>query len=252
MFTAQKFVTIDTLEQGLALNKKRNNVVLGGGCWLRLGQRRLDTLIDLSGLGLDEITYNGEEVSLGAMVTLRQLEESPVLRELWGDYFAHAVEHIVGVQFRACATLGGSVAGRFGFSDVLTALMALDCQVELAQGGRMDIRDFARAGAGDDILTHVHIQRTERRAAYQSMRNAHTDLPTLTCAVSRQGEDYRLAVGARPYRAETLEQVTAENLDEKLDSLRYGENMRAGAAYRRHLAGVLARRGMAQLKEEQR
>ena len=31
-----------------------------------------------------------------------------------------AVRHIVGVQFRNCATVGGSIYGRFGFSDVLT------------------------------------------------------------------------------------------------------------------------------------
>ncbi|MFQ7552525.1 MAG: FAD binding domain-containing protein [Blautia marasmi] len=42
-----------------------------------------------------------------------------------------SLRHIVGVQFRNCATVGGSIWGRFGFSDVLTMLLALDTEVEL-------------------------------------------------------------------------------------------------------------------------
>lgn len=42
-----------------------------------------------------------------------------------------SLRHIVGVQFRNLATVGGSLWGRFGFSDVLTLLLALDAQVEL-------------------------------------------------------------------------------------------------------------------------
>lgn len=55
MYTARNYVRPATLEEAWALNQKRANAVLGGGCWLRLGRRRLDTVIDLSGLGLEEI-----------------------------------------------------------------------------------------------------------------------------------------------------------------------------------------------------
>ena len=54
-----------------------------------------------------------------------------------------AFRHIVGVQFRNLATVGGSLFGRFGFSDVLTLLLALDCDVELYKGGIMSIQEFA-------------------------------------------------------------------------------------------------------------
>ena len=37
-----------------------------------------------------------------------------------------AVKSIVGVQFRNCATVGGSIFGRFGFSDVLSVFLSLD------------------------------------------------------------------------------------------------------------------------------
>ena len=37
-----------------------------------------------------------------------------------------SLRHIVGVQFRNCATIGGSIWGRYGFSDVLTMFLAMD------------------------------------------------------------------------------------------------------------------------------
>ncbi len=54
-----------------------------------------------------------------------------------------ALRHIVGVQFRNTATVGGSIAGRFGFSDVLTILLSMDCHVRLYRGGLVSLQDYA-------------------------------------------------------------------------------------------------------------
>ena len=100
-----------------------------------------------------------------------------------------AVRHIVGVQFRNCATVGGSVYGRFGFSDVLTLLLALDCDVELYKAGRMPIAQFAALPYDRDILTHVYIKKTPGLAVhYQSVRATQTDFPILTCAAARTAD----------------------------------------------------------------
>lgn len=114
-----------------------------------------------------------------------------------------AVRHIVGVQFRNCATVGGSVYGRFGFSDVLTLLLALDCDVELYKAGRMPIAQFAALPYDRDILTHVYIKKTPGLAVhYQSVRATQTDFPILTCAAARTADGaYRFAIGARPMKA---------------------------------------------------
>ena len=117
------------------MNQKRANAVLGGGCWLRLGRRRLDTVIDLSGLGLEEIREETGAVVIGAMATLRQLEQDERLQAAFGRYFQDCTAHIVGVQFRNCATVGGSVRARFGFSDLVTALLPLGGTVVLYGGG---------------------------------------------------------------------------------------------------------------------
>ena len=93
--------------------ENRISMILGGGCWLRLGRKRIGTLIDLSGLGLDQIEEQDGWVRIGAMVSLRQLETSALLKERFGSLFADMTGHIVGVQFRNLATVGGSI---FGYS----------------------------------------------------------------------------------------------------------------------------------------
>lgn len=106
------------------LQKNRNNKIVGGGIWMRLGSRRVATAIDLSACGLDQIEETETEFRIGAMCTLRQLERHAELNALVNNVFEFAVHDIVGVQLRNTATVGGSIYGRFGFSDVLSAFGA--------------------------------------------------------------------------------------------------------------------------------
>lgn len=61
MFTIREYVKVSSLEEAYELNQKKANVVFGGGVWLRLGRKNIQTAIDLSGLGLDEITEDENE-----------------------------------------------------------------------------------------------------------------------------------------------------------------------------------------------
>ena len=46
----------ESLEQAWELNQKgRNNVIIGGNLWLKMGNRNILNAIDLSTLGLDRI-----------------------------------------------------------------------------------------------------------------------------------------------------------------------------------------------------
>lgn len=249
MYTARNYVVAASPEEAWELNQKKANAILGGGCWLRLGRRRYDTLIDLSGLGLDEIRLEGDTISLGAMVTLRQAETSPLLREAFGDYFSRCTRHIVGVQFRNCATVGGSVAARFGFSDPVTALLPLGCQVELVKAGRIPLEQYAAMPYDRDVLTHIHIPLPKYgRPIYESVRNTQTDLPVLTCAVAREENGLAAALGGRSGRPSLLRGADRDGLVEQAMKLSYVDNLRAGADYRRHLAKVLLNRACAQLE----
>ena len=74
MITISNYVKAESLEQAYELNQKRTNRVLGGMMWMRLSKGRVQTAIDLSGLGLDQIEESDEEFRIGCMCSLRSLE----------------------------------------------------------------------------------------------------------------------------------------------------------------------------------
>lgn len=248
MLTIDQYVRAESLEQAYELCQKRNHVVLGGMLWLKMQDRKVGTAIDLCGLGLDRITETERAFELGAMVPLRALETHEGLNAMTRGAFARSVEHIVGVQFRNCATVGGSVYGRFGFSDVLTLLLALDCDVELYKAGRMPIAQFAALPYDRDILTHIYIKKTPGLAVhYQSVRATQTDFPILTCAAARTADGaYRFAIGARPMKAMLVCPTAApDELPAAVQAaVPTGSNLRGSAAYRTHLVGVLVKRAV--------
>ena len=258
MYTAQQYVKAESLQQAWELNQKRSTTLLAGGCWLRMTRRRIGTLVDLSGLGLDTIEETPDEFVLGAMVTLRQLEQHVQLNQVSDGLFKEMTRHIVGVQFRNCATLGGSIAARFGFSDLLCALLALDCEVELVAAGRISLEDYAAMPYDRDVLARIYVKKNGRRPVYQTLRNAQTDLPVLAVAASVLQDQVRVVVGARPARAKIVQaplslQANKAQLDEfctaMQSELTFAGNMRGSEQYRRHLANVLTGRCLAALQE---
>ena len=182
MLTIDQYVRAESLEQAYGLCQKRNNVVLGGMLWLKMQDRKVGAAIDLCGLELDRITETEHAFELGAMVPLRALETHEGLNAMTQRAFAHSVEHIVGVQFRNCATVGGSVFGRFGFSDVLTLLLALDARVVFQGAGEMSLEEFCARPPFRDILIRVIVPKGTEGTVYLSQRNSATDFPVLTCA----------------------------------------------------------------------
>ena len=163
-----------------------------------------------------------------------------------------ALRHIVGVQLRNLATVGGSIYSRFGFSDVLTLFLAMDCSVELYKGGIVPLREYAERPYDRDIVVRLLVQKEAADYCYQSVRNSQTDIPVLTCAAARlQDGSYRFAVGARPLKAVLYEEpaAPAQQLAETIQQqVVTGSNMRGSAEYRRHLTGVLVRRAAEELE----
>ena len=243
----------ESLEQAYELNQKKRNCIIGGMLWLKMGNRMVPTAIDLSNLGLNTIEENEEEFSIGCMTTLRQLEQHEGLNSYTNGAVSESVRSIVGVQFRNLATIGGSIFGRFGFSDVLTCFLALDTEVELYKGGIISLEEFAKMERDNDILVRVIVKKTPGKGSYQSHRNTKTDFPVLAVAADRYGDELKVAVGARPMKAVCIH-VPAEQLDACTDLKKFakelavqvpmGSNMRGSAAYRTHLAEVLIRRAL--------
>ncbi len=258
--TIGKVVKPATIEEAWLESQKKNSVVLGGMLWLRLGNRRVQTAIDLSSLGLDYIQEEENAFVIGAYTTLRRLEMHAGLAELTKNEamsmgaFAKAFTPIVGVQFRNLATVGGSVFGRFGFSDVTTLLTALDASVELYKNGIVSLDAFNKMKRERDILLSIHVPKAPVRVAYEAHRNAATDFPVLNVCAARRGEQLTVCVGARPcgtvatrYTVDKVNNVVeyAENIAaEQAEKLVFVDNARGSAAYRQHLCRVLTARAV--------
>ncbi len=260
MLTIKNYVRVKSLEEAYELNQK-NGCVLGGMLWLKMSSRMVQTAIDLSELGLNTIEETDEEFSIGCMTTLRQLELNEGLNSYGNGAFREAVKSIVGVQFRNLATVGGSIFGRYGFSDVLTVFLAFDTYVELYKGGIIPLVQFAEMKRDKDLLVRLIVKKVPVRCAYVSHRNTKTDFPVLACAVSEGPWGVRAVVGARPQRAmifpvegmnvgETEKEIIAKAAAETAKKVPVSGNMRASAEYRSVLAEVLLRRGLEQLAAE--
>lgn len=159
MLNIREYVKVQSLEEAYELNQKRTNKVIGGMLWMKMGSRNIQKAIDLSGLGLDKIEETEEEFRIGCMTTLRDLELHPGLEAYTGGAMKESLRHIVGVQFRNLATVGGSIFGRFGFSDVLTLFLGLDTDVELYKGGIVPLSEFAWSKRDNDIHRGPHCEK---------------------------------------------------------------------------------------------
>lgn len=259
MMIIKNYVRAKSLQEAYELNLNKHNRIIGGMLWLKMSNGTVATAIDLSDLGLDTVKETEEGFSIGAMVSLRQLEQHEGLNAYTQGAVAKAVRDIVGVQFRNMATIGGSIYGRFDFSDVLTAFLAMDTYVELYQGGIVPLEAFVNGKRERDVLVRILVKKQPGKFAYLAMRNARTDFPVLTCGASEIAGEYRVVIGARPQRAMVLrdtqgilkEGITAESAkafaDFAAETVPTGGNLRGSAAYRTHLIRVLTSRALLEL-----
>ena len=274
MFYYNQYVRAQSLDEAYELYQKKPNFVLGGMLWLKMKNKTLGTAIDLCNLGLDQIDEDENEFRIGAYATLRQIETHEALNAYTHGAIAESVRHIVGVQFRNVATVGGSIWGRFGFSDVMTIFRALGAKVQLHKAGIMDLDEFAALPRTTrDVLVSVIVPKNAKGVVYLSQRNQSTDFPVLTCAVANRSGRYVAVIGASPYMAEPVwdeEGILDCLADAKTDGnaaltdnsesnakidkfagyvaehIRFGSNIRAGAEYREIICRVLTRRAVTQ------
>ncbi|MGI6684085.1 MAG: FAD binding domain-containing protein [Bacillota bacterium] len=258
MYSIRQYVFPESLAEAYRLlQADSGNTIIGGGAYLRLSNKIIETAIDISRLDLDFIREETDSIEIGAMTTFREIETSPLLKKYFSGILPESVKDIVGVQLRNIVTAGATVYARFGFSDFITALLALDVEVELYHAGRMPLEKFLKEGAPRDILVKLVIKNTAGKASFQAMRNSYGDYAILNAAVSKLGDHWKIVVGARPGRGEIareaskyLEQcgLTPEEIEEAArmaaKELTFGSNIRGSREYREAICPVLIKRAV--------
>ncbi|HGM3506925.1 TPA: xanthine dehydrogenase family protein subunit M [Clostridioides difficile] len=258
MFTVMDIVQPDTVEEAYSiLNKRKTNQVIGGSAFLRMGKKRIGTGIELSNLNLDYIKEDEDYVEIGSMTTFRTLETSSIIKNNFGRLIEDSVKDIIGIQFRNVVTVGATVFSKYGFSDLIVALLSLDTEVELYKAGRISLEEFLNRDYEKDLLIKVYIKKTNKNASYKSLRNAKSDYPILNVSVSKHMGKFKLCVGARPQKATIAKQaseflsnneINEINIDKAIEiaseELTFGSNMRASRNYRKAMSKVLLKRAI--------
>lgn len=251
-----------TLDSAYDLVVREKGLALGGGVWTRHAVKKTALAVDLEDLGLDYIRESGDCIELGALATLRSVETSALLSSSFGPAFAEATKHIVGVQLRNVLSVGGTVAGRYGFSDLITLLCALGATVHLWKASAVGIEEFVEKPRSEPFLLEKISVPLGARASFQSLRITNNDFPVLNASAAYRGSDkagaWRLAVGSRPASARLCKQAAGmlgdtPHPDEDLarraglaasQELRFGSDTRGSAEYRQAICPALLRRAI--------
>lgn len=241
-------------EAAALLDEHADAAIIGGGAYLRLAGRSFGVAVDLFDAGLDYVRATDEGPEIGAMATYRMLETDPVLRVYADGMLARSIERIVGVQMRNLVTVGGTIFGRYAFSNLTTALLALGAEVSLHRAGRMPLEAFldSRPERGD-ILASVTLPAAPGRAAWQELTRTRNDFAILNVAAVRRDGATRIAVGARPGVARLCPAAmtaadggdgAARAGEAAAAELEFGDDVRASGDYRRTLCRVLVTRAV--------
>ncbi len=249
---------------------------LSGGTALNLMYRHglldVDCFVDLAGLpDLRTLAYEpGVGLRLGALVTHREVELSPVVREHL-PFVGEVFHKVANVRVRNQATVGGVLAEADYASDPPTALVALDAEVSIrsAAGTRtLAVSDLIRgyyetALEPGEIITELLVPepRAGLRGAYEKyVSRSSEDRPCVCVAALVEHEDgvcrdLRVAVGAvsgRPERFRELEQAAigeplTDSVVEELAAAYAARieplaDIRGSAWYRKEILPVLVRR----------
>jgi aerobic carbon-monoxide dehydrogenase medium subunit len=135
-----------TLDEALAVLREHGDearVIAGGTALVTMMRQRLvrpSYLVSLREIpGLDRIEAANGGIRIGALVTHREVETSPLVRERI-PVLAETFHRVASVRIRHMATVGGALAHADPHQDPPVTLIALGARVEIrGAGGRREL-----------------------------------------------------------------------------------------------------------------
>ena len=259
-----KYVRPETLSEALSLLAEHGDSVrllAGGqslGAMLNMRIVTPEILLDLN--RVNELSAVAGRVT-GAMVRQREAMDHAALME-GVPLLAQALPIVGHYQTRNRGTLGGSVAHADPSAEIPLVLATLGAAVELKskrKTRKLPAAEFFRsalvtAREPDEILTALHwpaIAPSARTAFHEfALREGDFAIVAVACVLDSRTGVVRLGFGGCGETPQVVEKtgLHAEKNDELVDEAVSGHDYRsdllASAAYRKQLAGVLARQAI--------
>ena len=269
-----EFCEPSSVQEAVGLVNGGKAKFLAGGVDLVLKMRRrevaADKVISLQKIsGLDYVEGNQEAgLRIGALASLRQVEQSPVVMENWA-LLSEAISKIVSVQVKIQGTAVGNLCVATPASDVSPALYALGAKARIVgANGEREIAieelflDAGKSSLGsDEILTEIIVPTLPAGTAGAFMKLSKTaeDIAKINVAVSvtmsgGKCDQARIALGSvapTPIRATQAEEaLKGQALDEQsiagasekaAEAAAPISDIRSTADYRKEMVRVLVR-----------
>jgi carbon-monoxide dehydrogenase medium subunit len=265
--------TVADAVEALAARGDDASVYMGGTellLLMKLGLAAPECLVDCKRIdGLSDISIAGGRLSIGAAVTHRQVEDSPLI-ERHLPILTRLVAGIGNVRVRSAGTLGGNLCFADPHSDPATLLIALGASVHVAyQGGNREVAcesfvsgPYETALVDGDLLVSIDIPIPEAAASVEYERIGFRERPILNVAITRTGSTFRVVVagggrscrrlpaveqrlmeacapsGEIEYKSQSGSAVLDEAAEIAAESLDPSADLDGSAAYKRQLMRV--------------
>lgn len=232
-----------TLEEALTLLAQPNTHPLGGGTLLSHTMAESISVIDLQALGLNHIHKKGNNLEIGAMVTLQQLLES----EHCPEALKKTLKLEAPLNLRNSASVAGTLVSCDGRSTFGCAMLALDVKIEIQSSNTelriLNIGEFLPL-RHPGLITQITLP-LNAKLAFETVGRTPSDKPIVCAALAQWTTGRtRLAVGGWG-RSPTLamDGTEADGLETAAGNACYeSSDENASAEYRMDVSATLARR----------
>ncbi|HJS20334.1 MAG TPA: FAD binding domain-containing protein [Anaerolineales bacterium] len=246
-----------TLDEALTLLSQPNRIPLGGGTLLSHASSSLSAsptadpveVVDLQALSLDSVNKSGNNLEVGATVTLQQLLASVHCP----DAMKSALKLEAPLNIRNTATVAGTIVTCDGRSTFTSALLALDAKLELRRSA-----DSQAANLGDflplrprGLITSITIP-LNVKLAFEYVSRTPADKP-IVCAALTQWNSGRTRLvlggwGKIPLLA--MDGTDAHGIDTAArNAFHEAADDYASAEYRMDAASTLVKRCISRLND---
>lgn len=235
-----------TLDEALTLLTQPNILPLGGGTLLSKPTSDSVEVADLQALGLDTVKKNGNNLELGATLTLQALLES----EYCPPALKSALKLEAPLNIRNSATVAGTLIAADGRSTFASVLLAMDAKVEqkifdnsTVESRISNIGDFLPIRP-KGLITSITLP-LNVKLAFEYVSKTPADKPIVCAALAQWNSGRtRLALGGygkSPMLA--MDGTEAEGVDTAAKNAYHEANDEwASAEYRMDVASTLAKR----------
>ena len=253
----QEFFKPQTIAEAVELKEKLKDeaIFMAGGTDVNCldSKYKIEKVIGIEQLKLNEISKTHSELSIGAGVTIQQLIDSPKIP----DQLTTAARHFVNRNIRNIATIGGNIASNNSSSNLIPILVALDAKLKIGDSAtpvpvyEYVTQEMTRLIEGVMISS----ENLAKKYGLRKFSRAANDISIITAAVTFNIQNEKLSnvrvavggVGKHVVRLTELENKLESNKllapteieDTVKNIVAPVKDIRGGFQFKKYMAGVL-------------